>query len=274
MFTYDFGYPWWLVNGHLIPLGLAGALAVIAVRRRWPRWRLVALGVVAVWALVSFGTLQMLVYPAALPSDRFLVSGAGRVLDVGAGSGRLAIGVLQAKPRARVTALDIYSGFFGILDNTPERLMANARAAGVADRLDWVIGDMREMPIGDVEYDAVVSAYAMDHVGRDGAARAVRETARVLAPHGEFLLMVVNTDWWIRVVSLLPHHSLEHPKANADQWRSLLQQEGFEVLEEGTRPGTLYFVSRKSMSARSASYALGAQARAVQGAGSMRSPSS
>jgi SAM-dependent methyltransferase len=130
------------------------------------------------------------------------------------------------------------------------------------------------MPIGDVEYDAVVSAYAMDHVGRDGAARAVRETARVLAPHGEFLLMVVNTDWWIRVVSLLPHHSLEHPKANADQWRSLLQQEGFEVLEEGTRPGTLYFVSRKSMSARSASYALGAQARAVQGAGSMRSPSS
>jgi SAM-dependent methyltransferase len=246
MFTYDFGYPWWLVNGHLIPFGIFGALAALAVWRRWPVWSSAVFTLIAVWGLVSFATLQWLNYPAALPTERFLEAGAGRVLDVGAGSGRLAIGVLQSRPKTHVTALDIYSGYFGIADNTPDRLMANARAAGVADRLDWKVGDMRKMPIGDAEYDAVASSYAMDHVGREGAELAVRETARVLKPRGEFLLMLVNTDWWIRFVSLLPHHSLEHPAVNALRWRTLLQREGFEVLEEGTQLGTLYFVSRKS----------------------------
>jgi SAM-dependent methyltransferase len=249
MFTYDFGYPWWLVNGHLAPLVLCAALTGVAVWRGWPRWLLALFGVIALWALAGFLTLQMLNYPAALPSTSFLESGSGRVLDVGAGSGRLAIGVLQAKPGARVTALDIYEGYFGIVDNTPERLMANARAGGVADRLDWVVGDMRRMPIGDGQFDAVVSAYAMDHVGREGAELAVRETARVLEPDGEFLLMLVNTDWWLRVVSLLPHHPIEHPSVNAGRWRTLLTREGFEVLEEGTRPATLYFVSRLRLDA-------------------------
>jgi SAM-dependent methyltransferase len=238
MFTYDFGYPWWLVNGHLLPFLLFSGLAGLAIRRGWSRWMAVGFVGIAVWALVSFTFLQMLRLPAALPSDGFLASGAGRVLDVGAGSGRLSIGLLQARPNVRVTALDIYSGYFGIADNTPERLMANARAAGVADRLDWRIGDMRKMPIGDEEYDAVASSYAMDHVGRDGADLAVREAARVLRSGGEFLLMLVNTDWWIRIASVLPHHSMEHPAVQAERWGRRHQTAGLEVGREGTPPGT------------------------------------
>ncbi len=245
MFTYDFGYPWWLVNGHAIPLVLFGTLAGVAIWRRWRWWLAAFFAVVTVWSLVSLLFLQMLRTPASLPSERFLASGRGRVLDVGAGSGRLAIGVLQARPDVRVTALDIYSGYFGINDNTPERLMANARAAGVAERIDWKVGDMRQMPIADAEYDAVVSSYAMDHVGSEGADLAVREAARVLKPGGEFLLMLVHTDWWIRFASLLPHHSMEHPVLNAARWRRRLEDSGFEVTEQGTRPATLYFVSRK-----------------------------
>ena len=155
MFTYDFGYSWWIVNGHLIPLAVFGALAAVALWRTWPRWLAAVFSLIALWALASFGLLQTLRLPASLPSEQFLASGTGRVLDVGAGSGRLAIGVLQARPQARVTALDIYSGYFGIEDNTPERLMANARAAHVGDRLDWKVGDMRKLPFSDGEYDAV-----------------------------------------------------------------------------------------------------------------------
>ena len=62
---------------------------------------------------------------------------------------------------------------------------------------------------------------------------------------GEFLLMLVNTDWWIRFASLLPHHSMEHPALNTARWRGRLEDSGFEVTEQGTRPATLYFVSRK-----------------------------
>jgi hypothetical protein len=59
--------------------------------------------------------------------------------------------------------------------------------------------------------------------------------------------MIVNTDGWVRFVSLLPHHGLaHHPAANAARWRGLLEQAGFDVLEEGTQPATLYFLSRKS----------------------------
>jgi SAM-dependent methyltransferase len=246
MFTYDFGYGWYLVYGHLVPLAVFGGLALVALRRGWRWWLTALFGIVSLWALTAFVIVQALNRPVTPPSEQFLARGTGRILDVGAGSGRLAIGVLQARPRATATALDIYSGYFGIEDNTPERLMANARAGRVADRLDWTVGDMRKMPFADREFDAVVSAYAMDHVGDDGAVAAVRETARVIKPQGDFLLLLVNVDGWVRFVSLLPHHGLgHHPAANTERWRTLLEQEGFEVLEQGHQPATLWFLGRR-----------------------------
>jgi SAM-dependent methyltransferase len=249
MFTYDFGYPWWLVNGHLIPLVLFSVLLVVTIWRKWPWWWAVISGVIACWALVSFSFLNMLRSPATLPVSTFLASDSGRVLDIGAGSGRLAIGILQARPHVHATALDIYTGYFGIADNTPDRLMKNARAGGVADRLDWKVADMRHMPIGDGEYDAAASSYAMDHVGQDGATLAVQETARVLKPGGEFLLMLVNTDVWIHMASLLPHAQLGHPAVDLARWRDRLRGAGFEIAEEGRSPGTIYFYARKRASA-------------------------
>ena len=249
MFTYDFGYSWWLVYGHLVPLALFGVLAAVSVWRRWRWWITAASGLVALWALIAFVIMQSLNRPVPLPSERFLAGGTGRILDVGAGSGRLTVGILQARPHATATALDIYSGYFGIEDNTPERLMANARAGGVADRLDWKVGDMRELPFAAGEFDAVASAYAMDHVGADGAVAAVGEAARVIKPGGDFLLLLVNVDGWVRFVSLLPHHGMaHHPAANVERWRTLLEREGFEVLETGTEPATLWFLSRRSAS--------------------------
>ena len=67
----------------------------------------------------------------------------------------------------------------------------------------------------------------MDHVGQDGATLAVRETARVLKPGGEFLLMLVNTDIWIHMASLLPHAQLGHPAVDVARWRARLRAAGF-----------------------------------------------
>ena len=99
--------------------------------------------------------------PTSVPAVR-----CGRVLDVGAGSGRAAIGVLIARPHVTATGVDIYSGYWGIDGNTPERFMANARIAGVAERASARVGDMRQLPFGDGEFDAVVSSYAIDHLRR------------------------------------------------------------------------------------------------------------
>ena len=81
-----------------------------------------------------------------------------------------------------MTAVDIYSGYFGIDDNTPARIMANARVAGVDARLDVKTADMRAMPFADSSYDAAVSAFVIDHLDREGVTRSMSEASRVLRP--------------------------------------------------------------------------------------------
>jgi SAM-dependent methyltransferase len=242
--AYDFGYSWPITYGHLIPLGLAIAVATFALWRGWPRLVWILAGIVGVWALVGFVFIQfLLARPMTLPTERFLASGAGRVLDAGAGSGRAGVGVLVARPKATVTALDIYSGYWGIDDNTPDRFMANARAAGAGDRAEARTGDMREMPFQDGEFDAVVSSYAIDHLSQKGTQQAIAEVRRVLKPGGEFLLLIVNSaDWVIRVLSPPIAH---HPRQNPLRWRHLIEDAGFKLEEDGMTIGTFYFYAKK-----------------------------
>jgi SAM-dependent methyltransferase len=243
--TYDFGYTWIVSSPLVIPLAVAIAVGGLALWRGWSRWISAVAGVVIAWSAVGLG-LSHLVWginsPMQLPTPNFLASGSGRVLDAGAGSGRAAVGVLLARPRATVTGLDIYEGFWGIEDNTPERFMRNARIAGVADRAEARVGDMRSLPFDDGTFDAVVSSYAMDHLGRDGTVEAIAEAARVLKPRGELLLMLVNVDWLTWFISPPMAH---HPPADPARWRALLDRGGFVLEEEGTKPVTLYFFAKK-----------------------------
>jgi ubiquinone/menaquinone biosynthesis C-methylase UbiE len=168
------------------------------------------------------------------------------VLDGGAGSGRSALMVLQARPRARVVAMDIFDNGYGIGDNTPERLMANARTAGVADRLEARTGDLRDMPFADGVFDAAVSAYAIDHLRRDGITKSLDEMHRVIRQDGDFLLFVMSADAWVEVAfPLFPEHGMFGPGPQADVWRDRLVKAGFEVLEIGRQPGTLYLLARR-----------------------------
>jgi SAM-dependent methyltransferase len=241
--SYDFGYSWSVRYAMLVPLIAAGGLAGIAVWRSWPRWVSISLVLVALWAAAGVVILNaMLNRPMTLPTERFLTSGSGRVLDVGAGSGRAALGVLLARPHATAIGVDIYSGYWGIDENTPERFMRNARIAGVADRADARVGDMRKLPFADGQFDAVVSSYAIDHLRRAERPQAIAEVARVLKPGGEFLLMIIKVDWRTWLVSPLLAH---HPSQNPEPWRALLQEHGFTVEEEGTPFTTLYFLAKK-----------------------------
>ena len=246
MSTYDFGYSWIVGYGLAIPLALSVTLGALAVWARWPRWIVVVAGVVAVWALFGLVAINLIFginRPMKLPTERFLASGSGRVLDAGAGSGRAAVGVLLARPKATVIGVDIYSGYWGIDGNTPERFMTNMRIARVADRAEARTGDVRAMQFKDGEFNAVVSSYAIDHLSRDGAAKAISEVARVLKPGGEFLLMIVNVNWVTWLVS--PHAIAHHPRQDPARWLMLLEQGGFAVEEVGTQPATRYYLARK-----------------------------
>jgi len=62
---------------------------------------------------------------------------------------------------------------------------ANARAEGVADRIELRTGDMRELPFADGSFDVVVSSLAIHNIpGADDRRRAIDEAWRVLAPGG------------------------------------------------------------------------------------------
>jgi SAM-dependent methyltransferase len=242
--TYDFGYSWFIGYGAAIPLAIAAVIGAVAVARAWPRWIAIGSGIVAVWSIAALALVNVawgINKPSRIP-DSFLASGEGRVLDVGAGSGRAAVGVLLTRPLARVTGVDLYNGYYGIEDNTPDRFMRNASIAHAANRADARAGDARALPFPDASFDAVVSSYVIDHLNRSDRATALAEVARVLKPMGEFALMVVNVDWWTWLVNLPMAH---HPRVNVERWRTELGAAGFAIEEEGTQPITRYWVARK-----------------------------
>lgn len=247
-FTYEFGYSWPVGWFPVIPLLLFGGLAAAALWRGWRTWILATSGLVAVWALLALVFIHAVFrinLPMELPTQQFLTAGKGEVVDVGAGSGRFAVGLLLARPEARVTAVDLYEGYWGIDGNTPERFMTNARIAGVADRAQAHVGDARALPLADEAYDAAISSYAIDHLRRDEVPVALSEVKRVLKPGGEFLLAVVNVDWWALLTSPAIAH---HPRADPARWRRLLEDAGFTILEQGNTPGSLHFLVRKPVS--------------------------
>jgi SAM-dependent methyltransferase len=254
-FTYAFGYSWWIVWGNLIPVFVFGGIALLGIRLGWRRWLVAASSLVAIWGVAGFLITHFVFrigFPMQLPTGQFLASGGGQVVDIGAGSGRAAVGLLLAKPGTTVTGVDIYSGFYGIDDNTPQRFMLNARIAGVEVRAKAMVGDARKLPLETGTCDGAISLAAIDHIRRADIPKALAEAARVLKTEGEFLLMVVNADAWAKFAS--PHAIGHHPKADPNRWRAMLETAGFTVIEQGTQPGVLYFLSRKRQtSSRSSS---------------------
>jgi SAM-dependent methyltransferase len=105
---------------------------------------------------------------------------------------------------------------------------------------------MREMPLPSGSFDAAVSVAAIDHLNGDGVRKALSEVARVLKDDGEFLFITLNVDPWVRIAfPFPPGHGYFATEQQAERWRSRLETAGLKVVEEGTRPATMYFVSRK-----------------------------
>jgi SAM-dependent methyltransferase len=248
--TFDFGYPWWLRYGHVVVLGPALGLLVWARRRGWPRWAVAGLVGGGAWAAASLLILILVLDVNGvppLPTAQFLAGGTGRVLDLGAGTGRSSIMVLRARPQVTLVASDqfgeSFDQHFGKGDSPQERLRANLVAAGVAERATVVTADMRQLPLATAEFDGIVSAYAVDHLGRQGIPQALREAARVLKPRGDLLLMLVENDGWARFAfgPALSHGATR----GAEWWKQRLTEAEFAVVEEGRRPLTLYLLARR-----------------------------
>jgi ubiquinone/menaquinone biosynthesis C-methylase UbiE len=99
-----------------------------------------------------------------------------RVLDVGCGTGTLALAVKRACPGAVVTGLDA--------DRT---VLARAarKVEGPSDSVTLVEGRADSMPFSSGTFDRVISSLFFHHLDRAAKQRVLREIHRLLVPGGE-----------------------------------------------------------------------------------------
>jgi demethylmenaquinone methyltransferase/2-methoxy-6-polyprenyl-1,4-benzoquinol methylase len=103
-------------------------------------------------------------------------SPGGRLLDIGAGTGGIALAARKRFPRLAVVAADFTS-----------EMMAVGRRAPGGRTVYWCAADALALPFADASFDAVVSGYLVRNVA--SPQRLFAEQFRVLRPGGRVVCL-------------------------------------------------------------------------------------
>jgi ubiquinone/menaquinone biosynthesis C-methylase UbiE len=180
--------------------------------------------------------------------DRSDIRAGQSVLDVGCGTGTLALMVKRTHPDAKV---------FG-LDADPEMLaIARAKSAEQALEAEFSQGFASEMPYPDRSFDRVLSTLMIHHLKTPEKKQMAHEVARVLKPGGQIHVLdfgIPRTPYSRLVGGFLRH--LEEADDNiAGRLPAILKTGGLTVAETGdyqTFFGSLTFLTGQSSEVPSA----------------------
>jgi SAM-dependent methyltransferase len=153
---------------------------------------------------------------AALAEETGTTATGMHVLDLGTGTGALALATAGRWPEASITGLDASAAMLSVA----RQRTAHGNAHLSAGRFSWIVADATAMPLADSTVDVVLCAFVLQLV----ADRAVvlREVARVTRPRGWFGL----AGWLAQDLVLAPDREfdeavydlhLEDPEPAADQ---------------------------------------------------------
>ena len=137
------------------------------------------------------------------------IDASHKILDVGCGTGTLAVQLKQLYPAAQVVGLDPDP-------KALRRAKAKTQRAAVSVALDQGYAD--ELPYETGSFDRVFSSFMFHHLEERERERALKEVLRVLRPGGSFHLVDFTHDghgshgFWGRLMG-----SHAHMKDNSDE---------------------------------------------------------
>ena len=109
----------------------------------------------------------------------------GNCLDVGCGSGALAIAIAKRNPKAHVTGIDRWGKEYASFNK--ELCEGNARAEGVSN-VRFQQGDATHLDFPDETFDAVASNYVYHNIPSKDRQAILLETLRTLKKGGTFAI--------------------------------------------------------------------------------------
>jgi len=149
--------------------------------------------------------------------------GAGRILDLGTGTGETARRVLSFHPEAALVGIDENEG-----------MLAVARDGLPAERVELRAGRI-EGPLPEGPFDLVTSALCVHHLDAVGKADLFGRVHEALAPGGLFVMgdVIVPDDPAAATTPLTPGYDRPSPLADQLDWLSAAGFEPRVVWERG-----------------------------------------
>lgn len=111
--------------------------------------------------------------------------GHGSLLEVGCGSGALAVRAALTWPEAKITGLDYWGAMYNYSKALCEK---NAASEGVGKQCGFVHGDANKLDFPDGSFDAVISNYVYHNIMGADKHALLLESLRVLKKGGVFVL--------------------------------------------------------------------------------------
>src|SRR5574341_682926 len=176
-----------------------------------------------------------------MPEKQFrrdLVAGARiapghRVLDLGAGTGTLAIMIKQIQPEAHIAGLD---------SDTEILAIAREKASRAGVDITFDLGNASALPYPAESFDCVVSSLVFSLLSREDKQLAIREAYRVLRRGGELHIADFgppHTRWGRCVAPLM--RRFERMADNLDGCLpAIFREAGFENVVEVARFATVF----------------------------------